>query len=78
MYLSGTTAHVVIVKLKSIFARWGIPLELASDNGPQFDSRMFKDFALSYGLKQITSNPYFAQANCEAKCAVKIAKSILR
>ena len=66
------------MKLKSIFARWGIPLELASDNGPQFDSQMFKDFALSYGLKQITSNPYFAQAICEAECAVKIAKSILR
>ena len=78
IYLPGTTANVVIMKLKGIFARWGIPLELVSDNGPQFDSRMFKDFALSYGFKHVTSSPYFAQANGEAECAVKIAKSILR
>ena len=58
MYLPGTTAHVVIVKLKSIFARWGIPLEFASDNGTQFDSRVIKDFALRwlttvlYGFKR--------------------------
>ena len=78
IYLPGTTANVVIMKLKGIFARWGFPLELVSDNGPQFDSRMFKDFALSYGFKHITSSPYFAQANGEPECAVKIAKSILR
>ena len=78
IYLPGTTANVVIMKLKGIFARWGIPLELVSDNGPQFDSRMFKDFALSYGFKHVTSSPYFAQANGEAECAVKIAESILR
>ena len=47
VYLPGTTGNVVIMKLTGIFARWGIPLELVSDNGPQFDSRMFKDFALS-------------------------------
>ena len=78
IYLPGTTANVVIMKLKGIFARWGIPLELVSDNGPQFGSRMFKDFALSYGFKHVTYSPYFAQANGEAECAVKIAKSILR
>ena len=49
MYLPGTTANVVTMKLRSIFARWGIPLELVCDNWPQFDFRMFKDFALSYG-----------------------------
>ena len=73
MHLSGTTANVVIMKLKSIFARWEIPLELVSDNGPQFNSRMFKDFALSYGFKHIISSPY---CGLEAECAVKIAKSI--
>ncbi|KAK2559348.1 hypothetical protein P5673_017966 [Acropora cervicornis] len=62
MYLPGTTANTVIIKLKSIFAKWGIPLELVPDNGPRFDSRMFKDFA---------------SRNGEAECAVKIAKSIL-
>ena len=78
IYLPGTTANVVIMKLKSIFARWGIPLELVSDKGPPFHSRIFKDFALSYGFINITSSPYFVQASGEAKCAVKIAKSILR
>ena len=53
IYLPRTTANVVIMKLKGIFARWGIQLEFVSDNGPQFDSRMFKDFALSYGFKHV-------------------------
>ena len=78
MHLPSTTANIVIAKLKSVFARWGIPFEVITDNGPQFDSQSFKDFSLSYGFKHTTSSRYFAQANGEAECAVKIAKSILR
>ena len=52
-----TTSQVVIQKLKSVFARWGIPGELISDNGTQFKSLQFDEFKAKYGFKQTTSSP---------------------
>lgn len=43
--LSDTTSSSVIVALKSMFARPGIPDVVISDNGPQYASAGFKDFA---------------------------------
>ena len=37
--LSSTTACQVIDKLKGHFGRYGLPLQLVSDNAPQFSSR---------------------------------------
>ena len=59
-----TTSHVVIQKLKSVFARWGIPEELISDNGTQFKSLQFDEFKAKYGFKHTTSSPDHPQANC--------------
>ena len=38
VYLANTITHTVTSKLKYIFARFGIPNLLVSDNGPQFSS----------------------------------------
>ncbi|XP_052817965.1 uncharacterized protein K02A2.6-like [Mya arenaria] len=77
-YLEKITSELVIGKMKNMFARWGIPEELVSDNGTQFTSTAFKNFAQEYKFKQTFSSPCFPQANGEAESAVKIAKRILR
>ena len=77
-YLQTLTSDQVIGKMKNIFARWGIPEELVSDNGPQFTSETFHLFADKYGFRQTYSSPHFPQSNGEAESAVKIAKKILR
>jgi len=39
--LRRTTTSEVVAELKAIFARWGIPESMLTDNGPQFSSHEF-------------------------------------
>ena len=75
--LSRTTADDIINHTKSIFARHGIPDVVYSDNGPQFRSEAYKQFAAEYQFTHVTSSPYFPQSNGEAERAVGTIKSLL-
>lgn len=77
-YLPKITSTVVIGKLKNMFSHWGDPEELVTDNGTQFKSAEFKEFARNSDFKQIFNSPHYSQGNGEAEAGVKIAKSILR
>ena len=70
------SSGAVIHKLKLIFATHGIPEVIISDNGPQFQSQEFREFAREYDFQHRTSRPGFPQANGEAESAVKIAKKM--
>ena len=57
--------------MKPLFARHGIPDVIISDNGPQYSSQEFQQFAKDYEFKHMTSSPYYPQGNGEAERAVK-------
>ena len=64
--------------LKSIFARFGIPTTMISDNGPQFDSQEMKEFSQSYGFQHVTTSPYYPQANGLAERTVQVSEKEVR
>ena len=76
--LQDTLSATVINKTKAHFARFGIPQICHSDNGPQFASKEYENFATQYGFKHTTSSPYHPQANGRAEAAVKVAKATLK
>uniref|UniRef100_A0A3P9LTR7 Integrase catalytic domain-containing protein n=1 Tax=Oryzias latipes TaxID=8090 RepID=A0A3P9LTR7_ORYLA len=71
--LSNTRSMDVVVHLKSIFARHGIPQVLVTDNGPQFSGSHFQAFAACYGFEHVT----FVET-WEAERAVQTIKRLLK
>ena len=76
--LYDTTSNTVINKLKSQFARYGIPHTLVTDNGPQYTSIVFRKFMSSWNIVHEPISPGNSQANGAAEASVKIAKRIMR
>ncbi|CAI6350433.1 unnamed protein product [Macrosiphum euphorbiae] len=65
----------VIEKLREIFARFGLPNKIVSDNGPQFRSEEFIQFCKNNMIRFVTSPPYHPATNGSAENAVKSLKN---
>ena len=76
--LQDLSSGTVIKFLKDQFARYGIPEQVVSENGPQYACKEFSDFARSYGFEHVTSSPRYPQSNGFAESQVKIVKRILK
>ena len=75
--LPDKTAATVIQKLKSVFARFGIPYEIVSDNMP-FQSANFLKFADEWGFKTTTSSLNFPQSNGQVERTIQTLKRSLK
>ena len=76
-HLQDKTAQSIIIGLKSIFARHGIPGELVSDNMP-FGSRLVAEFAKEWGFEATTSSPRYPQSNGLPERYIQTVKQMLR
>ena len=72
------TSETVKIYLSQIFARFGIPKTLVSDNGPEFVSGDLKQWCESLGIKKIESHVYHPRANGLAERAVQTVKRALQ
>jgi len=75
---SGFTSISVIQHLKSIFARFGIPSLIVSDNGPPFSSLEFKQFMYEWDIEHVTSSPNYDQSNGLAERSIQSIKKLLK
>ncbi|XP_046573508.1 uncharacterized protein K02A2.6-like [Haliotis rubra] len=76
--LDSTTATIVIQHMKSVFAEYGIPEILITDNGPQFSCREFATLFTQWGVKHVTSSPTYAQSNGHIERMVQTVKNTLK
>ena len=75
--LYSTTTGVICGKLQAHFARYGIPDVVVTDNGPQFSSQEFADFAQTWHFTHRTSSPHHPASNAIAESAVKTLKKTM-
>lgn len=77
VYLSKISSKAVVEEMKIIFARYGIPGIIKSDNGPKFKSSLIFFFKC-YIFKWVNSSPRYVQSNGQVESAVKLVKGIIK
>ena len=65
--LEDLSSKTTVIHMNGMFARYGIPDIVRSDNGLQFASGYFAEFQKEYGFKHITSSPRDPQSHGEAR-----------
>ena len=76
--MNTTTTAKTITELRRLFAMFGVPELLVSDNGPQFTSYEFKQFLEGNGVRHSKSAPYHPATNGAAERSVQTIKNALK
>ena len=72
--LKTITSASVITELKRFFIDFGVPEQLVSDNGKQFDSAEFRQFCNALKIRSTTSSPKYPRSNGLVKRMVQTVK----
>ncbi|XP_075722156.1 uncharacterized protein LOC142765298 [Rhipicephalus microplus] len=74
----GPTTDATIECLRDVFAHFGFPETIVSDNGPQFTSEEFKQFVREMGCRHVQTAPYNPSTNGLAERFVQTLKNALK
>ena len=72
-----TTAEATANAMRNIFARYGFPKQIVSDNGPPFQSAEYEEFLRQNGIQRILVSPYHPSSNGLAERFVQTFKHSL-
>ena len=61
--MASMTSTKTIDELSRLFAAYGLPEQVVTDNGPQFVSQEFANFMKLNGIKHIKTSPYHPASN---------------
>ena len=76
--MSSVTSQQTLRILFHLFATYGLPEQIVSDNGPQFVSDAFRDFMKKYDIKHIRTAPYHPASNGAVERLVQTFKQAVR
>ncbi|KAL5573588.1 hypothetical protein UlMin_023185 [Ulmus minor] len=63
---------------KNIVCRFGVPRELVSDHGTQFENEKFQSVCDQLGIKKVFSSPSHSKSNSQVEAVNKIIKQTLK
>ena len=63
---------------KNIVCRFGIPRLIVSDNGPQFENWVYRDFCQELKIRNFYSTPRYPQSNGQAEASKKTLLTALK
>ncbi|XGW15782.1 hypothetical protein V3C99_001323, partial [Haemonchus contortus] len=72
--MTSISASQTVKELKKMFARYGIPQTIVSDNGTQFTSEQFRMMCEEGGITHVKIAPYHPQSNGQAERFVDTLK----
>jgi transposase InsO family protein len=72
------TAENVSKALATVFSRFGLPVEILSDQGSDFMSETLRHFLQEFDVKQIRTSPYHPQTNGSCERFHRTMKSMIR
>ena len=75
--LQETRSIDVIRVLEKQFVDFGCPQRLISDNGPQYGSFEFREFAKRMNFEHVTSSPSYARSNVQSERTIQTFKKSL-
>ena len=76
--MSSSTSQATVEGLRRLFAAYGLPQQLVSDNGLQFTAAEFAVFLRKNGVKYIYSSPYHPSTNGLAERFVRTLKAPMK
>ena len=72
-----TTAAAITNAMRSIFARYGLPNQIVSNNGPPFQSAEYQEFLQQSGIQRVLVSTYHPSSNGLAERFVQTSKYAL-
>ncbi|CAE1292605.1 unnamed protein product [Acanthosepion pharaonis] len=71
-------SSVIVNTTRQVFAEFGIPSKVVSDNGPHFSSHLYREFAKEWGFHHETTSPRRPQGNGFIERQIRTVKNILK
>ena len=72
-----TDTTTIVSKLTNLFSIMGKPVQLISDNGPQFRSLEFQNFCREWNVEHRLCTPYHPQSNGEVERLFRTVKKVI-